>query len=132
MNRNSANRAFLRTLEMTAPIPSAPTCILPTAIEDIAEDFGERLALLSERECLTYRALAGHANRFARWALDQGLAKGDIVGLIMPNRPEYMAIWLGLTSVGVVVSLINRIYSVHRSPIASTPLRQSASSPLRN
>ena len=26
---------------------------------------------------------------------------------MMPNRPEYMAIWLGLTGVGVVVSLIN-------------------------
>ena len=25
----------------------------------------------------------------------------------MPNRPEYLAIWLGLTSVGVVVALIN-------------------------
>jgi fatty-acyl-CoA synthase len=107
VNSNSANRAFLRALEMTAPIPSAPTCILPTAIEDVAEDFGERLALLSEREYLTYRALAGRANRFARWALDQGLAKGDIVCLMMPNRPEYMTIWLGLTSVGVVVSLIN-------------------------
>jgi fatty-acyl-CoA synthase len=26
---------------------------------------------------------------------------------MMPNRPEYMAIWLGLTNVGIVVSLIN-------------------------
>ena len=26
---------------------------------------------------------------------------------MMPNRPEYLAIWLGLTRVGVVVALIN-------------------------
>ena len=26
---------------------------------------------------------------------------------MMPNRPEYLAIWLGITSVGGVVSLIN-------------------------
>ena len=25
----------------------------------------------------------------------------------MPNRPEYMAIWLGITSVGGVVALLN-------------------------
>ena len=106
-NSNSANKAFLRALEMTAAIPSAPSRIFPTAIEGIAEDFGAELALLSERECLTYRALAERANRFARWALNQGLAKGDIACLMMPNRPEYMAIWLGLTSVGVIVSLIN-------------------------
>ena len=40
-------------------------------------------------------------------ALAQGLAQGDVVCLLMPNRPEYMAIWLGITKVGVVVSLLN-------------------------
>ena len=42
----------------------------------------------------------GARQRYARWALEQGLAKGETVCLMMPNRPEYMAIWLGLTSVG--------------------------------
>ncbi len=37
----------------------------------------------------------------------QGLRKGDVVCLMMGNRPEYMAIWLGITSVGVIVSLLN-------------------------
>ena len=58
-------------------------------------------------ERLSYRALASRANRYARWARAQGLAKGDVVCLIMPNRPEYMAIWLGLTQAGAVVALIN-------------------------
>jgi fatty-acyl-CoA synthase len=39
--------------------------------------------------------------------LDQGLAPGDTVCLMMPNRPEYMAIWLGITSIGAVVALLN-------------------------
>ncbi len=26
---------------------------------------------------------------------------------MMPNRPEYMAVWLGITAVGGVVSLVN-------------------------
>ena len=56
---------------------------------------------------MTYRALADRANRYARWALAQNLGKGETVCLIMPNRPEYMAIWLGITNVGGVVSLIN-------------------------
>jgi fatty-acyl-CoA synthase len=45
--------------------------------------------------------------RYARWALAEGLAKGEVVALMMGNRPDYMALWLGLTSVGVVVALIN-------------------------
>ena len=51
--------------------------------------------------------LAKRANAYARWALEQRVAVGETVCLMMPNRPEYMAIWLGLTSAGVVVSLIN-------------------------
>ena len=68
---------------------------------------GDAPALLSDRECLTYRELGERANQYARWALDQGLTKGEVVCLLMTNRPEYVAIWLGLTSVGVVVALLN-------------------------
>lgn len=103
----SATKAWVRALELTAPIVNNPQRILPTVIEELAEKLGEAPALLSERECLTYRALAERSNRYARWVLDQGLAKGDTVCLLMPNRPEYMAIWLGITRVGGVVALLN-------------------------
>ena len=101
------SKTWLGALEATAPIAAKPQYILPSVIEDLAESHGDSQALLSADGYLTYRALAECANRTARWALHQGLAKGDTVCLMMPNRPEYMAIWLGLTSVGVVVSLIN-------------------------
>ncbi len=97
----------MRALEATAPIAGNPRRILPDVIDELAQTRGDAPALLSARECLTYRALAARANRYARWALDQDLAKGETVGLMMPNRPEYMAIWLGITSVGGVVALIN-------------------------
>ena len=100
-------KAWLRALEMTAPIARNRDRVFPTVIEEIAARMGDAPALLSGRECLTYRGLAERANQYARWALDQGLAKGDVVCLMMTNRPEYFAIWLGITSVGVVVSLLN-------------------------
>jgi fatty-acyl-CoA synthase len=103
----SPSKAWLRALELTAPIASNPGRVFPTVIEELAETFREAPALLSDGECLTYRALAERSNRYSRWALDQGLVKGDAVCLIMPNRPEYMAIWLGITSVGCVVALLN-------------------------
>src|SRR5881296_2338619 len=106
-NNRSAAKAWLRALELTAPIANNPHRIFSTVIDELAEKFGEAPALLSDRECLTYRALAERSNRYARWALDQRLAKGDAVCLFMPNRPEYMAIWLGITRVGGVVSLLN-------------------------
>jgi len=105
--RPSSAKAWARALERTAPIARRPDRTLPTVIEELAEKFGEAPALLSDRECLTYRALAERSTRYARWAIEQGLAKGDAVCLLMPNRPEYMAIWLGITRVGGVVALLN-------------------------
>ncbi|MBA1734116.1 AMP-binding protein, partial [Escherichia coli] len=35
------------------------------------------------------------------------IAAGDCVGLLMPNRPDYLAAWLGLSRAGVVVALMN-------------------------
>ena len=103
----SPAKAWLRALERTASIAAHPHRVLPTVIEDLGTRFGETPALLSDRECFSYHDLAARANRYARWALDQGLAKGDVVGLFMPSRPEYMAIWLGITQIGGIVALLN-------------------------
>jgi len=105
--RPSSARAWSRALELTAPIVRRPDRILPAVIEELAEKLGDAPALLSDGECLTYRALAERSTRYTRWAIAQGLAKGDAVCLLMPNRPEYMAIWLGITRVGGVGALIN-------------------------
>jgi fatty-acyl-CoA synthase len=105
--KDSALRDWVRALEATAPIAGNPQRILPRVIEELAETRGDAPALLSAQESLTYRALDQRANRYARWALGQNLVKGEAVCLVMPNRPEYLAIWLGITKVGAVVSLIN-------------------------
>ena len=103
----SPAKSWARALELTAPIARHPHRIFPKVIEEQAARFGEAPALLSERECLTYRGLAARANQYSRWALGQELGKGDCVGLLMPNRPEFMAVWLGITQVGGVVALLN-------------------------
>ena len=43
-------------------------------------------------------------NRYARWALHEGLGEGDVVALLMRNQPDLLAIWQGLGSVGVTVT----------------------------
>jgi fatty-acyl-CoA synthase len=106
-DRPSAAKAWLRALELTAAIGRNPTRTLAVMFADLAQQFGDAQALISERETLTYRGLAARANRYARWALAQGLRRGERVALMMPNRPEYMAIWLGITQVGGVACLVN-------------------------
>ena len=36
-----------------------------------------------------------------------GFQQGETVALLMENRPEYVAIWIGLSKVGIKTALIN-------------------------
>src|SRR2546423_11816256 len=82
----------LRTLKATTPIAKNPTRIFPVVIDELADRYGDAPALISERERLSYRMLAQRSNRYARWANARGIAKGDTVCLMMPNRPEYLTL----------------------------------------
>jgi fatty-acyl-CoA synthase len=106
-NRDSPSKAWVRALEMTTPIARNPAITLPIMIDTLADRYGGAPALLSENGDLTYRGLAERSNQYTRWALGQGVTFGDVVCLLMPNCSEYMAIWLGITRVGGVVSLLN-------------------------
>jgi fatty-acyl-CoA synthase len=98
---------WVRALEATAPIARNPQRLLLDIIAEHAAAQGPTPALLSTRETLTFADLSARASRYARWALDQGVAKGGTVALLMPNCPDYMAIWLGITAVGGVAALLN-------------------------
>ncbi len=100
-------RGAFRALKMTTPIARNPARVFPAVIEELADKYGDAPALISDRERLSYRGLAERANRYARWALREKLAKGETVCLLMPNRPEYMAAWIGINSAGGVAALIN-------------------------
>src|SRR5262245_47152096 len=82
----------LRALKNTTPIAKNPAQVFPRFIEELAARYGDKPALTGDRETLSYRGLAERANRYARWALARDLAKGEVVALLMQNRPEYLAI----------------------------------------
>src|ERR1700740_2174843 len=115
---DSALRDWVRALEGTAPVAASPQRLLYHVIADLADAQGDAPALIAAvgGESLTYRALVERANRYAHWTLDQGLVKSETVCLMMPNRPEYLAIWLGLTGAGVVVALITPRLRGHSLP----------------
>ena len=96
-----------RALARTTPIGKNPTRTFCDLAEELAAQYGDRVALISDRETFSYEQWNGRANRYARWALSQGYKKGDVVALLMPNRPEYLSIWLGLARAGLTTALIN-------------------------
>jgi fatty-acyl-CoA synthase len=105
-NSQFAREAWIRALERTATVDRL-RITMPVLIGRLAQQFDAAPALVSTEAALSYRELAARCSQYSRWGLAQGLTAGDTVCLMMPNCAEYMAIWLGLTRIGVVVALIN-------------------------
>ena len=105
--RPSSNKDWLRAIELTASIDRNPQRLLADVVHGWADKQPDRVALLSDRETLTYGALSKRINQYARWALANGVGKGDTVALLMPNQPEFLAVWLGITRIGGIVALLN-------------------------
>jgi fatty-acyl-CoA synthase len=106
MDAKFARDAWLRALAKTAAI-GEQGMTLPALIERLALEFDAAPALLSTEASMTFRQLGNRCNQYSRWGLAQDLKGGDSVALLMANCAEYVAIWLGLTRIGVVVALIN-------------------------
>jgi fatty-acyl-CoA synthase len=96
-----------KALVRVTPMALRRTYTFPDVVEQLAGRFSDRAALISDRETFTYAQFYSRGNRYARWARANGIAKGDTVCLLMPNRPEFVAIWLGITRMGGVVALLN-------------------------
>jgi fatty-acyl-CoA synthase len=103
----SVAKSWARALELTAPIAKNPNRILATIVQEHAAAHPDAWALVSDVENYSYAQLAARAGQYAAWARAAGLRHGDTICLLLRNRPEYMAAWLGISSTGVVVALLN-------------------------
>ena len=81
------------------------------SIVDIVEEQARRrpgnVAIYCLDQAMTYAQLNARANRYGHWALAQGIGQGSVVALLMENRPDFIAAWLGMFKVGAQVALIN-------------------------
>lgn len=80
----------------------------------IGDIFERRVARHPDKACFicdgrtwTFREVNEFANRVGNHFQAAGFKAGDVVALLMDNRPEFVGTWLGLSKVGIVVPLIN-------------------------
>ena len=64
-------------------------------------------ALLHGDVSLTYAQVNQWANRIAHHLIDQGIGKGDVVALLIENRPELLVTILAVAKVGAISALLN-------------------------
>src|SRR6185437_14934866 len=108
-NNTLVTRDWARAIRFTQHLLAhREDAALARLVHDLAgTPAGAEPALIGTSHSLSYAQLSAQANRYARWALDEGFAAGDVVALDLVNQPEYVAIWLGFTQVGCIVALLN-------------------------
>ncbi len=76
-------------------------------IERNAIKYADNIAVKFEDIQLTYKEFNEWANRYAHYFISLGLKRGDVIEVIMRNRPEMMFIIAAVAKLGVSGSLIN-------------------------
>ncbi|MBV9508819.1 MAG: long-chain-acyl-CoA synthetase [Caulobacteraceae bacterium] len=103
----SPSKTWLTALESAGRLTADKAFVLADLIDRQAEAIAESPALIGRTETLSYRGLAALSRRYTRWALSQGLGRGDVAALLAPNGPSYFAFWTGVSRTGAAVSLLN-------------------------
>jgi fatty-acyl-CoA synthase len=96
-----------RLLKRIKPIELDSPILLCDDFEEAVDKFGDNIAVEDESRKVTYRELDALANRYAHWARSRNLRRSDVIGLVMTNRIEYLASWIGFSKVGIATALIN-------------------------
>ena len=84
----STAKIWLKAIELTSRIEASPNRLFADLVEEWADRQPDHPALMSDRETLSYRELNERINRYARWALAQGIGKGETVCLLLSGQPD--------------------------------------------
>src|SRR3712207_3139137 len=86
-------KGLLRTLGKVRSVkPDSPNLACDDW-EAPVDKHAARTAVVAEGRSYTYAEYDALANRFAHWARDQGITRGQAVAIFLPNRAEYVAAW---------------------------------------
>ncbi len=91
-----------------------------------AEDAGDRVALRAGDVEWTYAELARRTRAAAAWWAERGLRRGSTALLVLPDGPEWVAMFLGAQRAGIVCALASPALPAERLRDATARLRPAA------
>ena len=80
---------------------------MPKCFELTAAKYPGNIAMYYEDEIITYRDFNCRANKIAHYLQSQGVGKGDVVGLYMEDRPEFLINLVAIAKTGACTALVN-------------------------
>jgi len=93
-------------------------------LEDCAARYGNREFLRCDECSWSFADLRSAARDVAAGLQALGIGKGDRVGIMMSNRPEFLASWFGVATLGAIEVPIN---VAHKGELLGYLLKQSES-----
>jgi len=116
--RSARERPWLQSYppdvpETVAPFPEEPVWWL---LERSAQRYPDATAVAfpvaPRAKSLTYRQLVAEAEQFAKALASMGVKKGDRVGLLLPNSPQFVVAFYACQRLGAVAVGNNPLYTV--------------------
>jgi long-chain acyl-CoA synthetase len=92
----------------TLTFPKRPLCEI---LDTTALEIPDRPATAFLGAELTFADIKAQSDRFARALASHGVAKGDRVGIMLPNCPQYMIAAFAVLRLGAVVVNLNPMYT---------------------
>ena len=87
---------------------------LPILLEDTAQKFLNKNAVVFKDKNLSYKQLNDYANQFANYLLANGIETGDIIGMAVERSFEMLICILGMLKAGAVYTPIDPKYPQER------------------
>jgi long-chain acyl-CoA synthetase len=85
---------------------------LKLVLEQTAEKYGNKTALVMGDSRLTYAQLDEASNRMANALIGAGVGKGDRVAMLLANSPEFVATYFGVVKTGAVAVPLDTKYKL--------------------
>ncbi|MDP9297529.1 MAG: long-chain fatty acid--CoA ligase [Actinomycetota bacterium] len=88
-----------------------PEVSVHSTLVDAAAGFPNSVALAFFGKHVSYRELIGEVDRFSAVLAGLGVKKGDRVGLLLPNCPQYVIAWYAAVRLGAIAVGNNPLYT---------------------
>lgn len=92
---------------MAAPGNSFVEATYASALQQLAERFAAREALVFRGARYTFADVLERVDEASSRCLALGLRRGDRIALWLPNRPEFLWCWLGASQIGLITVVLN-------------------------
>ena len=83
---------------------------LATYLEKWARETPDKPAIVAGERTLSYAEIHAAARRLANSLLGLGIRKGDVVGIQLPNLPEYLVAYFGVALMGGILGTLHMPY----------------------